>query len=231
VTLDGFERVAKAFGPNNYHFMKLRHFAFSGQTAEARAHAESLVVRLVPSLREYGDRQMLRRPMPTILAEAYSYLGRPSDAARESDRAVAEARLSHTARDLPSTLASAAYVDVQIGRRNAAVAKLEEALRLPLHGGDISRAVLRSDPSWAPLRGNLRFEALLASGRSKAMRPGVRHRRPRTAVTIFRGAVGDGTPWLGLNGRVGRASRLSATRPHRRRSPHGALAPLTAPRF
>jgi hypothetical protein len=165
LTLDGYTRVWKGgHGPELFYFMKLRHFSVAGQTAEARVYAESLVVRLAPTLREQGDIHLLyRRSARAALAEAYAVLRRRGNAAREADRAVAEARRSHIARDLPETLTGAAYVDVLLGQRDAAVAKLEEALRHPL-GGYVSRAVLRSDPSWAPLRGNPRFEALLARG-------------------------------------------------------------------
>jgi hypothetical protein len=63
--------------------------------------------------------------------------------------------------NLPIALVDAAYVDVLIGRRDLAVARLEEALRLP-SGTWISRALLRADPSWAPLRGHPGFERLIA---------------------------------------------------------------------
>ena len=162
LTFEGLVRATKgAIGPELYHFMKLRHFAASRREADTRAQAESLVVRLTPALRDRGDIWYLYHSMRAALGEAYAYLGLPADAAREANRAVAEARRSTVAYDLPTALASAAYVEVLIGQRDAAVAHLAEALSLP-GGGWVSPAVLRADPSWAPLRGNPAFERLIA---------------------------------------------------------------------
>jgi hypothetical protein len=49
------------------------------------------------------------------------------------------------------------------GRRDEAVARLAEALRLP-SGELISRNLLRRDASWEPLRGHPGFERLLVGG-------------------------------------------------------------------
>ena len=62
----------------------------------------------------------------------------------------------------PYALVTAAYVDVLVGRRDLAVARLAEALRLPA-GQFISRALLRADPSWMPLRGHPGFERLVVA--------------------------------------------------------------------
>jgi hypothetical protein len=62
-----------------------------------------------------------------------------------------------------SAFVAAAYVDVLIGRPDSAMARLTEALRRPA-GQWISRALLRADPSWAPLRGHPGFERLIAAG-------------------------------------------------------------------
>jgi len=62
----------------------------------------------------------------------------------------------------PYALVTAAYVDVLIDRKDLAVSRLTEALRLN-SGQFISRALLRADPSWGPLRGMPAFERLIAS--------------------------------------------------------------------
>jgi len=64
--------------------------------------------------------------------------------------------------DLSSALVAAAYVDVLLGRRDVAVARLSEAFRLPAGLHAVSRALLRADASWAPLRGHAGFERLIA---------------------------------------------------------------------
>ena len=163
VTADGFRRATKGgSGPEMYHFMKMRHLRASGRIAEVRAHAESLVVLLAPMLRERGDLWETYQSLRAALAEAEAELGRTADAARESDRVVAEARRSGKVLDLSSALAAAAYVDVLLGRRDVAVARLSEAFQQPAGLQAVSRALLRADPSWTPLRGHPGFERLVA---------------------------------------------------------------------
>lgn len=162
ISLESFLAATKgAMGPDLFHFMKMRHFAAVGRSAEARAAAESLVAQLAPVLKDRGDMWLQFESMRAGLGEAYALLGRRVDAAREAERAVSEARRSSDVAALPTALASAAYVHLLIGQRDRSVALLEEALRMPA-GMHISRAVLRSDPSWASLRGDPRFERLIA---------------------------------------------------------------------
>jgi serine/threonine protein kinase len=151
--------------PDLYHLMKARHFATSGTTVRTRAHADSVIALLEPVVRRgpgIGVLVDLFTPRAT-LAEAYAYAGRATDGARVIDQYVdaKRRRRNQSALDLPYALVTAAYVDVLIGRRDLAVAQLEEALRLPA-GQWISRALLQADPSWAPLRGHPAFERLIA---------------------------------------------------------------------
>jgi tetratricopeptide (TPR) repeat protein len=165
LTSDGYLRATNGgTGPETlyFYYMKLRHFRASRRTAEARAYAESLVVRAPPLLRERDDVPMFSHSLRLGLAEAYAELGRTDDAAREADSAVAGARNSAKARDLPAALTVAPYVDVLLGRRDAAVARLTEAFQLPAGLISVSRAMLRADPSWAPLRGHPGFERLIS---------------------------------------------------------------------
>ena len=147
-----------------FYYMKMRHFRASGRTAEARAYAESLVVRAPPMLRERDDVSMFFHSLRLALAEADAELGRTSAAVLEAERAVEAARHSANAMDLPAALTVAAYVDVLLGRRDSAIARLTEALQLPAGTTSVSRAMLRADPSWAPLRGHPEFDRL-SSGR------------------------------------------------------------------
>jgi serine/threonine-protein kinase len=152
--------------PDLYHLMKARHFVLTGRPARARAHADSVITLLEPRTnRGAGTGVLIDLFTPrATLAEAYAYAGRMSDAAREIDRYVDDQRRRRESRwalRSPYALVTAAYVDVLVGRRDLAVARLEEALRLPA-GSFISRALLRADPSWAPLRGHPGFEQLIA---------------------------------------------------------------------
>jgi tetratricopeptide (TPR) repeat protein len=125
-------------------------------------YADSVVAQLEPALRRAPDVTLYwafsRR---AILAEAYARQGRAADARREIDRYVAEVRTEPKRSALPSALVNAAYVHVLAGRRDEAVARLTEALRLP-SGMYISRALLRAEASWAPLRGHPGFERLVS---------------------------------------------------------------------
>jgi hypothetical protein len=163
VTLGGYVRGDWGT-PDLYHLMKARHFGLTGRPELARAHADSVIALLEPVVQRgpgTGVLAELFTPRST-LAEAYAYAARHADAARMIDAYVDARRRgpNRSSLNLPYGLVTAAYVDVLIGRRDLAVARLTEALRLP-SGMFISRALLRADPSWAPLRGHPGFERLI----------------------------------------------------------------------
>jgi TolB-like protein len=165
ITLAGYLKGDWAT-PDLFHLMKARHFWLTGRRERARAHADSLVAMLEPVVRAGADTlpDWGLWPPRAALAEAYAYAGLPADAARLIDAHVEKRRRSPAPNwyfNLPNALVTAAYVDVLIGRRDLAVARLAEALRLP-SGQVTSRALLRADPSWAPLRGHPGFERLIA---------------------------------------------------------------------
>ena len=167
LSLTGYLAGGGGFPPDLFYRMKLRHFERTGRPDRARAYADTIVARLAPALRlTTGTPDLLlfgsssRRSM---LAEAYAAQGRLADATRESARALAEARRRGPSDALATALLDAARVELLAGRSDSAVARLEEALRLP-SGEFISRAVLRADASWAALRGHPAFERLVAGG-------------------------------------------------------------------
>ena len=153
--------------PDRYYFMKAAHFALTGRLERSRAYADSVIAVLEPTLRRGPDTTYLAffgHTQRATLAEAYAYAGRGGDAARLIDQYVEDARRSPNGPGGPqpsTAFVAAAYVDVLIGRRDSAVARLTEALRRPT-GLWISRPLLRADPSWAPLRGHPGFERLVA---------------------------------------------------------------------
>ena len=170
LTLAGYRAGAGGIAPELYHLMKLRHFQQSGRAVRARASADSVVALIEPWLRVNADAPWFfwwfsRR---SLLAEAYATLGRTEDAARQTDIYVTETRrrratsISQDPEQLCHALHNAAYVDAQIGRRTVAVSRLTEALGLPC-GHRVSRALLRADPAWSPLRGQPEFDRLIAA--------------------------------------------------------------------
>ncbi|HTJ22185.1 MAG TPA: BTAD domain-containing putative transcriptional regulator [Gemmatimonadaceae bacterium] len=170
LTLAGYLAGAGGIAPELYHLMKLRHYLQRGRAELARAQADSLVSELEPALQRGSDMKWFfgwfsRR---SLLAEAYATLGRGAEAGRQTDLYVEEAREPlRTGRitanfQLCHALHNAAYVDALVGRKDVAVARLSEALRLPC-GVRVSRALLRIEPSWSPLRGYAPFETLLSA--------------------------------------------------------------------
>jgi TolB-like protein/Flp pilus assembly protein TadD len=90
---------------------------------------------------------------------ALAGLGRAEEAAREGRRAVEARPLSRDAVDGPLVLVNLARIYTLLGRADAAIDQLQLVLSKP---GPLSPAWLRADPFWAPLRGNPRFERLVA---------------------------------------------------------------------
>ena len=164
LSLEGYSAGDGGLPPELYFLMKLRHFALTGRPERVRAYADSAVAQLEPALRRAPDVTLYQTySRRAILAEAYARLGRATDAGREIDRYLAEVRTERRPSDVPNALVNAAYVDVLTGRHDQAVARLQEAFRLPA-GIFISRVLLRADASWTPLRGHPGFERLLAGG-------------------------------------------------------------------
>jgi tetratricopeptide (TPR) repeat protein len=164
LSLAGYSAGDAGLPPELYLLMKLRHFALTGRPDRVRAYADSAIVQLEPALRRAPDVTLYQTySRRAILAEAYARLGRAAEAGREIDRYVAEVRAGPRPSAVSNALVNAAYVDVLSGRRDEAVARLSEALRLPA-GIFISRALLHADASWAPLRGHAGFRALVRGG-------------------------------------------------------------------
>ena len=162
LTLAGYSGGDGGLPPELFLLMKLRHFALSGRPDRMRAYADSAIAQLEPALRRGPDVTLFQTySRRAILAEAYARLGRTGDASREIDRYVADVRSAPRSAAASIALVNAAYVDVLAGRRDQAVSRLSEALRLP-SGIFVSPALLREEASWAPLRGHPGFERLIA---------------------------------------------------------------------
>ena len=61
----------------------------------------------------------------------------------------------------PVLLEDLADIEAQVGEADAAIDRLAKLLQIPCN---ISTALLRIDPKWAPLRGHPRFQKLVAEG-------------------------------------------------------------------
>ena len=107
---------------------------------------------------EAGVRQRPQDPrLHSALAEAYAGLGRKADATREAQQAVELLPLTRDAFDGVGPLLSLAIVYTMGGESEAAIDVLEDLMTRPgLPAGYLGRG-----PTWDPLRGNPRFEALV----------------------------------------------------------------------
>ena len=130
-------------------------YRYRGDSTRMRAYADTARVALESQLRKAPDDPQGH----LFLGLMWAYLGNKPAAMREAERGIA---LQTTTGD-----ATGGYYDQQlvriyvaIGQPEKALDKLEPLLRKPYL---LSAAWLRIDPNFAPLKGNPRFERLVAS--------------------------------------------------------------------
>jgi hypothetical protein len=90
-----------------------------------------------------------------------SALGNKEDAIREGERAVELMPVSKSAVDAPALMRYLAVIYAWTGEKDRAIERLAETVKLPVVG--MSYGHLRLNPLWDPLRGDPRFEAIVAS--------------------------------------------------------------------
>jgi len=94
-----------------------------------------------------------------LLGTALAYLGRKADAIREGERAVALLPISRDAWIGAYIQHQLARIYLLVGEPEKALDQLEPLLKIPYF---LTPAWLRIDPTFAPLKGNPRFEKLVA---------------------------------------------------------------------
>jgi tetratricopeptide (TPR) repeat protein len=99
-----------------------------------------------------------------MLAQIDANLGQKELAISEAERAVTLMPVTRDAYDGPLVLQGLAQVYTWSGERDRALDILKQLLGMP---GYISYGYLKADPAWEPLRGDPRFDQLLASMVSK----------------------------------------------------------------
>ena len=88
-------------------------------------------------------------------------LGNKEDAIREGERAVELLPASKSAIDGAMLIQYLAVIYAWTGEKDRAIERLTEAMKLP--GSHVTYGHLRLNPFWDPLRGDPRFEAIIAS--------------------------------------------------------------------
>jgi len=87
-------------------------------------------------------------------------LGRKEDALREGRRAVEVLPITRDAWLGANLLINLAIIYAWVGEKDLAIKQLEEVVRIP---SPVSYGQLRLHPFWDPLRGDARFEKIVAS--------------------------------------------------------------------
>ena len=142
-------RFSRAFGEGFFARLK-------GDAAAAYASfttARLLQQRIVDAQPGYG-------PALCVLGLLDAGLGRKDDALREGRRAVELTPPSKDSINGPIIMGFFAVICAWVGEKDLAIDQLTQAIQLP---GRLSYGQLRLSPNWDPLRGDPRFEKIVAS--------------------------------------------------------------------
>jgi TolB-like protein/tetratricopeptide (TPR) repeat protein/tRNA A-37 threonylcarbamoyl transferase component Bud32 len=160
---DADERRLLALGPGAFDGDRMswgwalaQTYALRGDVARTRAYADSALVAVNAQLRDApndAQREMVR-------ALLLATLGRSSDALAAGERGMSLARAKWTATNGPYLQHQLARVYMLVGQKDKALDQLEPLLKEPYY---LSPAWLKIDPTFAPLRGEARFERLVDS--------------------------------------------------------------------
>jgi tetratricopeptide (TPR) repeat protein len=158
-----FARTLEAIRPASfdgdsarYHLLHAEAAGFRGDHRAERAHADSALSVLQRQVRERPDD-------PKLLARAgltYARAGQHREAIRLGRRAAELLPPSRDANSGPYILTRLAQIYMLAGQHDRALDTLEPLLALPSW---VTPALLRSDPTWAPLRPEPRFKRLAGS--------------------------------------------------------------------
>jgi tetratricopeptide (TPR) repeat protein len=135
--------------------VRAQTYQLRGNPTQARLYADSAQLAFAQQLRatpDDGQRHVIR-------GLALAYLGRKSEAIAEGQRAVALVPISRDAFQGAYDQHQLARIYLLVGEPEKALDQLEPLLKIPYY---LSPGWLRIDPTFAPLKGNPRFEKLVA---------------------------------------------------------------------
>ena len=132
----------------------------AGDGAGAKASAEQARKTLEPLCKSQPDNDFL----PVFLSRTYVVLGDKDSALKEAQRAMA---ISPTAKDAvrgPGMEENLALIQMMLGENSQAISTLARLLKTSyggyVYGGPVTRALLKIDPTWDPLREDPAFRKL-----------------------------------------------------------------------
>jgi tetratricopeptide (TPR) repeat protein len=150
----------KTFGPNAFQFPRPAGdgiFArLKGDTAAAQAsfaRARAIQEKIVMAQPDYA-------PAVCILGLIDAVLGRKEDALREAARAAELMPPSKDSINGAHLVRLVAMIYAWLGEKDRAIDQLQRAVQIPAGG---SYGELKLFPQWDPLRGDPRFESIIAS--------------------------------------------------------------------
>jgi TolB-like protein/tRNA A-37 threonylcarbamoyl transferase component Bud32 len=132
----------------------MQTYGYRGDVVRARAYADSARLSYEAQLRDAPDDAQLH----SLRGLALAYLGRGAEAVAEGRRGVDLVGPGPTSTYLKHQLAR---IYVRVGQPEPALEQLEALLRVPYY---LSPGRLRIDPDFAALKGNPRFERMVAGG-------------------------------------------------------------------
>jgi tetratricopeptide (TPR) repeat protein len=139
----------------NWGIVRAQTYDLRGNQKQARVYADSARLAFEAQLRatpDDGVRHVFR-------GLALAYLGRKAEAIAEGERAVALLPISRDAYIGPYIQHQLVRIYLLVGEPEKALDQLEPLLKIPYY---LSPGWLRIDPTFAPLKGNPRFERLVA---------------------------------------------------------------------
>ncbi len=138
-----------------YYELKAERYRYEGQRRLERSYLDSARAFLEDRVRARPEEASFHARLGLV----YACLGRAADAIREGRTAVEQLPVSREAYRGAGLAGVLARIEAVAGRPDDAIDRLEYLLSIP---SPISRPLLQVDPAWEPLRGDPRFESLVA---------------------------------------------------------------------
>ena len=146
--------------PFQYDLFRALLYLAAADSVRARALFDSARVAL-EGLASQGTAEFQAGIVYPLLAQTYAYLSRGDEAVTAVRRALQLLPVEKDALIGNGSRLTLAMVYATLGQAREAVAELEDLLQIP---SAVSRAALRVDPVWEPIRGDPAFQRLLGGG-------------------------------------------------------------------